>query len=289
MNRMLGIAAGIGLGMISATPSIAQTAGAPADTSATHTVATVGDVQFFAGIRLWANEWDFSSLSARRAVDPSNPSNVVLRDEVVSDVSDVKFVPMPTFGARYGNFLGSITYFVPTSYSVKGVLSRDVKRSELDVTAGYFVLPSLLLSIGYKHAKVDRLIEGLDSGQDISAILLGLSASAPLSDRLSLYGNFAYGLGRQKSDSPDPRGKDRYSSTYAIGEVGLSYRILEGRAGMFVKSLTGSIGYRAQSYTTKDVGLGTYAMANPNVPIATTTRDVQTSTNGVVVALVASF
>lgn len=289
MKRTLGVVAGIGFGMVAASTAIAQTTGSPAETAGTTTVGRMGDVQVFAGVRLWANEWDMSFVGQQRTLDTSNPSNIVLRDEVRTSLSDMEVVPMPTIGARYGNFLASMTYFVPTSYKGKGGLRSSVERSELDVTAGYFVLPSVLVSLGYKRATVERVLDDVDSEQKISAVLLGISGSAPLADKLSLYGNFAYGLARQKSEVNDVRGKDNYSSTYAIGELGLSYRFLEGRAGSFVKSVSGSVGYRAQSFTTKDVGLGTYALSDPTVPIATTTRDVRTSTSGVVVAVVATF
>jgi hypothetical protein len=289
MQRTLGIAIGIGFGILAASSAIAQTTGSPGDSAGTTTVGRMGDVQIFAGVRLWANEWDLTSLRPRRTFDPSNPSSPVLRDEITTALSDLEVVPMPTIGARYGNFLASVTYFVPTTYSGEGSPAKSIKRSEIDINAGYFVLPSLLLSVGYKHAKIDRLLDEVDSGQKISALLLGLSGSAPLADRLSLYGNVAYGIARQKSEVKDARGEDEYSSTYAIGELGLSYRFMEGGASAFVKSLTGSIGYRAQSYTTKDVGLGTYQFSDPTILISTTTRDVRTSTSGVVVALVASF
>lgn len=289
MKRTVSIAAGIAFGMFAASTALAQAPRSPADSAGTTTVGRLGDVQVFAGVRLWANEWDMSLIGQQRSLDASNPTNIILRDEVRTSLTDVEVVPMPTIGARYGKLLASMTYFVPTSYESKGGLRKSVERSELDFTVGYFVLPSLVVSLGYKSATVERVLDDIDSEQKVSAVLLGISGSAPLSDKLSLYGNFAYGPARQKSEANDIRGKDTYSATYAIGELGLTYRFIDGGTGTFVNSLTGSIGYRAQSFTTKDVGLGTYALSDPTVPIATTKRDLRTSTSGVVVALIATF
>lgn len=289
MKRELGIFAAVAAGLMAGAPAAAQTAapGGSADTTAS--LGRIGDMNFFAGVRVWANEWDIVTLRRELAPDPANPTSLIARDQLDITTSDLELTPMPTIGVRYGKLLASVTYFMPTSYNGKGGLEKDVERREIDLNIGYYILPSLVVSLGYKDAKVDRILDTVDSEQKIKGILLGLSGSAPLSERWSLYGNFAYGLGRQKSEFSDATGESKYSARYAIGELGLSYRIMDGNSGAFIKSLSGSIGYRAQSYTTKDVGLGTYALSDPTTPISTTTRDGRTTTSGAVFALVASF
>jgi len=194
-------------------------------------------------------------------------------------------------GVRFRDFLGSMTYFVPTSYSGEGGLSKSVERSELDINVGYFIMPSVLLSIGYKKGKIDRISDrdDIDTEQNIDAILVGLSATAPLTDRLSLYGNFAYGFGRTESEQKDARREDSYDSRYAIGELGVSMRLFESSPNAFLKSASASIGYRVQSYTIDGSGFGTYAGPIDLIPLSTTKQDIRTSTNGVVLALIATF
>lgn len=275
---------------LAVSPAVAQGGGESAAAPGIAPLAGAGDLQVFAGVRLWANEWDVPFLDQRGlTVVPTlgQQAPVELRDEVRTTASDMEFVPMPTLGVRYGNFLGSMTYFVPTKYHGKGGTEKSVERSELDVNVGYFVLPSVLVSVGYKTAEVDRIANRDDTDQEIDAVLIGISASAPLSERLSLYGNFAYGLARNETGTKDPRGEDRYDARYAIGEFGLAMRLLEGSPNAFLKSVSASIGYRVQSFTVEGIGLGVYD-ANFNL-LRTTTRDLRSSTDGFVLALVASF
>lgn len=289
MKKEIGILVTVATGLIATAPSFAQTSDAQNIPDTTESLGKLGDLNFFAGVRLWANEWDIVAFKRTLALDPANPGSLVLRDELDITKSDLELTPMPTVGLRYKKVLASLTYFMPTSYNGKGGLESDVERREIDLNLGYYVLPSLVVSLGYKEAKVDRLLDDVASKQNIKGILLGVSGSAPLSERWSLYGNFAYGLGRQKSEFADAAGETKYSARYAIGEVGLSYRIMDGSPGALVKAISGSLGYRAQSYTSKDVALGTYAMSDPNTPLYTTTRDGRTSTSGAVLAVVASF
>lgn len=290
MENLVRAATGI-LASIIVSPVLAQTGvSGSSETAGITEVGRFGDAQVFAGIRLWVNEWDIPFLDRRASISPSSPGGIIWRDEIHTTVSDAEVAPMPTIGVRYGKFLGSMTYFVPTSYEGKGGLQRSVERSEFDVNLGYFVLPSVLLSVGYKAGKIDRISDLLsDSEQEIAAVLVGVSASAPLTDRLSLYGNFAYGVARQESDSPDARGEDRYDARYTIGEVGMSFRLFEGTPTAFVRSASASLGYRVQSYTTEDIGLGTYSGPADATPLSTDKRDLRSSTNGFVLALVASF
>jgi hypothetical protein len=284
MKKQLGVLVAA-VSLASATPAGAQTSASDSGPEGLAALGSLGELNFFAGVRIWANEWDIVTFKRVLSADVTP----TLRDELDITTSNLEITPMPTFGVRYGNLLASLTYFVPTSYNGNGGLEQDVERREIDLNVGYYVLPSVVVSLAYKEAKVDRLIDYVASEQKIKGILLGVSASAPLSDRLSLYGNFAYGFGRQKSQVADASGDTKYSARYTISEVGISYRIMEGSAGAFIKSVSGSLGYRAQSYTTKDVALGTYDPSAPSTPLSITTRDGRTSTTGAVLAIVASF
>lgn len=289
MKHKLELAATIALGLMAATPASAQTNTTGNGMEATESLGSIGDLNFFAGVRIWANEWDIITPQRELVLDQANPGSILARDHFRSTTSDMEITPMPTVGVRYGKLLASLTYFMPTKYDGKSALKKDVERREIDVNIGYYILPSLVVSLGYKDVKIDRVRDDVDSEQKIKGILIGLSGSAPLSDRWSLYGNFAYGVGRHKSEFRDARGEDKYSGRYSIGEIGLNYRLMDGNSSAFIKSLSGSIGYRAQIYTTKDVGVGTYALNDPLTPLSTTKRDSRSSTTGLAVGIVAAF
>lgn len=140
------------------------------------------------------------------------------------------------------------------------------------------------------QAKVDRISPLVAGGSKTSGLLFGVSGSVPLagSERLSLYGNFAYGLGRNKSDLPYANGDNKLDVSYRIGEVGLSYRLLAEPIGA-IKQLSLSIGYRSQTVVFKKVPLGTYANMASTTPLSIQRRNAQSTTDGIVVGLVGVF
>lgn len=288
MKHLLRNATALGFGLLVSTATLAQAASA--EPGGTSVIGQAGETQFFAGIRLWASEWDMKSLSRQPIVNPANPTQILFRDQVSTHVSELTFVPMPTIGARFGKFMTSATYTVPTTYaSANGAIS-SVGRSELDVIGGYFVAPSVLVSVGYKHGKTDRLVPyaNVDSSIKIDALLLGVSGSAPLADRLSLYGNLAYGLGRQKSKLSDTNGDTSHRATYTIGEVGFNYRLTDGNKLGFLQGLSASAGYRVQTYTAKDLAFGTYAADNQTL-LEIDKSNIRSTTSGFILALIGSF
>jgi hypothetical protein len=69
------------------------------------------------------------------------------------------FAVIPQASVRYGNFLGSVSYFANTTYNLTGAydpesgsaLPISALRRELDGNIGYYVLPSVAVTIGYKR------------------------------------------------------------------------------------------------------------------------------------------
>jgi hypothetical protein len=116
-----------------------------------------------------------------------------------------------------------------------------------------------------------------------------LSGSFPLAGRLSAYGNFAYGFAREKTDFADAAGEDRYRGNYRIGELGLLFRLYGDAASTVLKNVSVSLGYRMQAFTVESVAIGTYAPTAPTVPISIRKSDLQTTTDGVVLGVVAVF
>jgi hypothetical protein len=270
-------------------PSAGQTPGASADVPPGAATAEMGGATIFAGVRLWANQWEIPSIE-RIAIIPGIGAPPVLQDVVVKSLSKTEFVPIPIVGMRIGNFLASASYFVKTGYDSQDPLLGTVDRDEFDVNVGYAVLPSLVLSVGYKQATDSKLnAQFSPAGGKVDGILLGASASAPLGGKFLLYGNAAYGFAREKTDFKDAGGNDSYSGNYRIGEVGLTYLLYDKVEGQGIKSLSISFGYRAQNYTAKSVALGTFSATNPPVLISTQAKDINTTTDGFILGIVGTF
>jgi hypothetical protein len=275
-------------------PTMSQSPGAGSETPGTQTLAAAGQMTAFAGLRLWANQWEISNLQSVLVAE--GPQTLVRREQLGSNVSKTEFVPIPVIGVRYDKFVASASYLPKTSYDSQDPTLGKVKRDELDLNVGYSVLPTVVISLGYKRGTQDRLTGQLDpttgesipSGVKVEAILLGASASVPLAGRFSFYGNVAYGVGRNKTDFVGATGETRFDSDYKIGEIGVSYAAYEGGAGAVLKSVLISVGYRAQVLTSKDLPLGTYTVPG-NSLIDVQHVDVKTTTDGFVVGLVGVF
>jgi hypothetical protein len=269
-------------------PALCQTVGGASPDAIEQPVGRLGDAQVFAGVRIWANTFDVAVPTRVITVDP-NTSTQSIRD-VETRLSTSKITPMPFVGLRYGKFVASASYFARTSYDSKGLLNGDLHREELDLNAGYYVLPQLAVSVGYKMGKLDKLSAAVSGGSRIDAILVGASGSLPLeaSSRLSLYGNFAYGLGRSKFGFTLPSGENKLNVSYTIGEVGLAYRLFSAPSSA-LKSLSLSLGYRTQFVTFKDAPFGTYSGIASATPSSIERKDSRSTTDGFVLGLVGVF
>lgn len=256
----------------------------PAEEDQTAQVGAIGDLNVFVGIRTWANRWDVPATTT--LIDPQTS---LLRTKTRTELSDTKITTMPVLAIRYKDWLGSLTYFADTSYSTNNVLTKKVKRSEYDINLGYYILPSLLISLGYKHAEFDRAADTPDSGYKIDGLLLGATATAPLSAKWSVYGNLAFGIARERTDAPLPNGDRNFDGEYRLSEVGLAYRFFQGAETGLVRSASLSIGYRAQNFTVESFPEFISSPAAPGTPIAVFKDDVSSDTSGFVLSLVASF
>jgi hypothetical protein len=269
-------------------PAYCQAPGAGSEPSPVQPLANVSGVTVFGGLRVWANQWDIPSIRRIFIGSPTNPSAVLLQGE--KDLSKTEFVPIPFVGLRAGNYIGSVSYFPRTSYDSRNSSLGTVRRDEFDVTLGYAVAPSAVLSVAYKHGYDSKLADFVSpSGAKIQAILIGASGSAPLAGRFSIYGNVAYGFAREKTDFSDVNGESKYSANYQIGEVGASYLLYEGSEGRPLKNVSISLGYRAQTFTVKSVPFGTVGV-DPSLDIRDLQKkDVRTTTEGLVLGIVGSF
>jgi len=253
------------------------------------------EFSFFAGVKLWANQWQIGTVGIVPVLLPNGSAG--LQQIPRATVSEIKIVPLLTLGARFSKVVAAANVFPTATYDSKGTLDGDVSRSEYDLSVGYAFLPNLVASIAYKEGKQSKILNApAASGQKIRAGLLGLSGAAPLGGNVFLYGNAAVGIGKQTSDIADAAGDTSYSIDYRIGEVGLSYRLLEGGPQSAIKSMAIAVGYRAQVLLSKGIAYGTYELTgDPGNLVPSTTpasiqkADLQTTTDGFILSLIATF
>lgn len=203
------------------------------------------------GVKAWHTQWTTFGYY----VNETNGDRVLIQVPAKD-----KFVYIPHLNARYGNFVGSISGYLPTDHSF--VDGGGNRRRELDVNLGYFVLPSVALTVGYK--KVGQ--KAPDGNYELSGPVAGLSATAPLGGAFALYG--ALGLGRM---SDTDASTVKFDADYRLAELGLAYNLPMDRV---VKTLSFTLGYRIQVLSSKEA-LGS--------------QDGRDLTQGLTVGLVAAF
>lgn len=203
------------------------------------------------GLKTWISTW---------ATPDVTPGAVSLRS--VNSGSETAVIPQLT--GRYRNWFVSGSTLLSTRYQFSDSLSSfSATRNEWDVNAGYFLLPGLALSVGYKNVELDN--RGVEF--KVNGATLGLSGTAPISERVGLYGNLATGI-NQKIESSGTR----LDNDYTLFEGGLSYSF--SNVG-FAKNLAITAGYRAQIIKVK-----------PPTPVA---GELKEDTHGLTLGLVASF
>lgn len=222
------------------------------------TVASANDsFSVSLGLKTWFNKWSSPASSTPSSGTPSFRS--------IQSSSETDVIPQLT--SRYGNWFASGSYLLPLNFHFSDSLSSfSAKRSEWDLNVGYFVLPGLAVSLGKKYVELDY--SDPSAKWEMDGFTLGLSASAPIADRVGLYGNFAAGL-----DSKFDQAANSYDNDYYLVEVGLSYSI-PNLAGAKNVSLTG--GYRQQIIRLND-------------PIQPFVGEAKDETRGLSLGLVASF
>jgi len=203
----------------------------------------MGDVHGTIGLRLWRTEWT-SWFGANQYI-----------------TSDTETAVIPVASLRYKDFLVSGSYLVETDFNFPGE-DYHPKRKEYDVNFGYFLLPSLAATVGYKHMQYADVYEWRTKGWTV-----GLSGSAPLAPYVSLYGNLAYGRPKINDNAGVFTGQ---RAKYLLTEFGLAFPL-----GQMSPSMNGFLltaGYRYQR-----VG------ANPNLNAGAGDKELFEYTQGAVI------
>lgn len=239
------------------------------------------DLTVNVGLRLWNNNW-----TSWDVYPPFGSGAIPGASENFTSSSETALIP--TISVRYKDFLVSGSHFVDRGFDFDGVSGNKFSsdRQETDFLIGYYVLPSLALTLGYKDVKQDF---GGTAQFKYSGPMLGVAASAPLTQGFSLYGSFGYGFMDAKLPvgmaALEANGKTALDVNYMLGEVGVAYSIdvsslLPGAKGMAI-----TLGYRNQVLNTKDFSVRV-SDVNPALQRNTDLRD---TTEGLALGVSVSF
>lgn len=187
------------------------------------------------GARAWYTDW--STFSYLPDLSTPNPDDNLALTQVSANE---KLTFMPMVSVRYGNFIGSMSAMLSTKFKFPDDDEFDDEREEFDINVGYFVLPGLAFTLGYKKVEQSN---GPDRYRPAGPVI-GMSGNAPLSGAWSLYGSL--GVGRLKTPDGD---KISFDADYRLTEVGLAYG-LEG--GKMPQRWTFTAGYRMQVMSSKE-------------------------------------
>ena len=262
--------------------------------SAQSPVASDGpDLQLFLTERLWNARWDHRIVDAFITAPPT-PGSPPEATITVRQRTATKLVPVHSVGLRYQGLVVSASAW-SADFDFGGFTATGrSKRREFDVTVSHALTPGVTASLTYKHGKVDSAVTpraatllGLTGRQKGDGLLLGLSATAPLSPQLFLYGNFAYGAGKYQV-AEELTGNPEASIRYTIGEFGAAYR-LDAPGGLrAVDSVTLQLGYRFQAVAFRSVGIAVPTSGAVKF-VAPSEGKPQTTTEGLALSVSLAF
>jgi len=192
------------------------------------------------GTKVWVNEWSswYTPTIGGQA-------------EVVPIDSSTKVSLIPVVSLRFRDFYASFSTLVDTSYTLSGqaLNSIDASRKEFDANLGYYVLPGLGVSLGFKS-----LSQAFGSASyRWSGPTIGATLTAPIQGGFAGYGALGIGFFKMNLPAADLNSSVNggLNANYTIGEIGFAY----GAAGIptiAVTSTAFTLGYRFQSVNTKD-------------------------------------
>lgn len=229
--------------------------------SSVSSVSAVDSLNFGIGVRGWLNQWETSFFF-------NDTSSV---GQNVQVTTDSKFVPIPVLAVKYGNVFISGSYYTKTNFTfnkfnyratytttgtIVETLAASADRSEWDANIGYYIHPSVALSVGYKNITQDYSQTVSSPGitytqptskstTEIKGPTVGIVGNAPIGSGFGLYGNISYGWLKSKYTGVSTED----NSSYVLSDTGFNY--------MFKSvPLLVNLGYRYQSiYTDVSSGL----------------------------------
>jgi len=239
--------------------------------NASHAQDAAPAPQFSIGAKLWNASWMSYIPATYLGATAGNQSAV--GDIIDSAEGSRETSILPQLAVRYGNYFVAASYgrfksdfsllsspvITPAGTLITSRTDHFVRR-ESDLVLGYYVLPQLALTVGYKYAKESRDTRLGIAPQSVpflvnkaDAVLVGAALSVPIQGSLNFYGSAGYGVGDIKTRTVDNSIAQIDARTrYLIGEFGLSYPILVDSAGL--RAVSAALGYRTQTVKTRSTG-----------------------------------
>ncbi|MBK7049963.1 MAG: hypothetical protein KBF98_02675 [Rhodoferax sp.] len=237
--------------------------------AATNPTFAADDVSITVGAKLWNNKWTSWDYYPPFGLSPT--SSLPGASENFSSGNQAALLPSLTVRVR--NFLVTGSVFADKKYDFTGSngIGFDAKRSETDLHVGYYVLPTLALTVGYKNVEQD-----FNNGKvfKYSGPIIGVVGSAPLTQGYSLYGNFGYGAmtANLPNGFTDNSGRGKLDADYYLSEVGVAYSFDVKSLFPSAKAMTATLGYRSQTLATQGFAVG-LDVNNPSKMRSTELRD----------------
>jgi hypothetical protein len=234
------------------------------------------------GAKMWNNEWTSWDYYPPMAL--SSVQSLPGASENFTSGNQTTWLPSLTL--RYQDFLFTGSVFSKKEYGFDGSSGArfSANRDETDLHVGYYILPTLALTIGYKDVQQD-----FTGGKvfNYSGPIFGLVGSAPLTKGFSLYGNFGYGAMTAEfpAGMTDNSGQGKKDADYYLSEIGIAYSFNVSSMFPSAKAMTASLGYRSQTLATQGFAVGIDAN-NPALSRSTELRD---NTEGFALGLSISF
>lgn len=227
------------------------------------------DFYFTVGSKLWINSW-FTFV-------PAGP--VSQTGANVQSFGDRAVAVLPSVSLKYKSFFVSGSYLTTPSYTFPSFTDRfsldvgatggggasdiqfdySAKRTEADVNLGFYVVPQLGFTVGYKGVRQrynltetilngnlvfggkDKIFVAPESTTKYDGVTFGMTGAAPIGAGFNIYGNGVGGFMSVKYDPP-PANNEKDTATYEAGELGIAWRA--------PKLVSISVGYKFQIINT---------------------------------------
>jgi hypothetical protein len=179
---------------------------------------------FEAGIKLWFNDWTHD--------EPG----------FGSVTSDTALLIGPAIKAELGN-----RAFVEASYLAAGsnyrfsdpAVAGNAERRDIDLAAGYRIIPEFSLLAGYKNSRFDN--RATSSKAVVSGPIIGVHADLPMDPYLAFYIGSNYLFTRFREDgSADGFQEDSPGWTFELGFKHSMTRVFTGSFGYKYETNTGN-------------------------------------------------
>ncbi|MFI5346981.1 MAG: hypothetical protein ACHQ51_11465 [Elusimicrobiota bacterium] len=197
------------------------------------------DTYLNVGAKLWLNTWQTNLTGSGRNW------NQITEGPVVGFI--------PNIALRHKNLFVSGSFMVTPDYSFPlqtnyigagGVLDKATikgNRQEIDMNVGYYIVPQIALTIGYKGVtekfKVTSSVSGYsENSVYLNGVTFGVTGSAPIGNGWSVYGS---GAGGFMAVSYLPASTYTDSAMYESSELGLAWH-------PHASSFSTTLGYKFQ-------------------------------------------